>query len=129
MAGDRIEVTPPSTSFTPELAPASRAVTRSFTPLTVVPNCLGPLESVASGSPRSHAPVVAVSVALGLVCHPRLVSNVSENTVVPPPPPWQDAGTLKPFVGVVLLAPPLTALVPRPKPANASQMGHTSSPP
>ena len=83
-------------------------------PLVVVPNCFGPLESVASGSPRSHAPVVAVSMPLGLVCHPRLVSNVSLNTVVLPGPPWQDAGTLKPFVGVVLAAPPLTAFVPNP---------------
>ena len=39
MLGDRIEVTPLSTSYTPALAPASRPVTKSFTPLVVVPNC------------------------------------------------------------------------------------------
>ena len=36
---------------------------------------------------------------------------------------------LKPLVGFVLLAPPLTALVPRPKAAKASHIRHTSSPP
>ena len=36
---------------------------------------------------------------------------------------------LKPLVGVVLAAPPLTAFVPRPKAANASHMRQTSSPP
>src|SRR4029078_3767871 len=108
--------------------PASRPVLRSLVPLTVVPNCFVPLEVVAAGSPRSHAPVVAVSVPFGLVVQPSAVSKVSENTVVPPPP-WQDAGTLKPLVGEVLFAPPLTAFVPRPKPANASQRRHTSSPP
>ena len=40
MAGDWMVVTPPSTSFTPAEAPARRAVTRSFTPLVVVPSCL-----------------------------------------------------------------------------------------
>src|SRR3954462_3919293 len=128
MAGERIDGMPPSMSFTPALDPASRAVTRSLLPLTVVPTCFVPLESVASGSPRSHAPVAAVSVPFGLVCQPRLVSKVSENTEVPPPP-WQDAGTWKPFVGERLLAPPLTALLPRPNPAKASQIRQTSSPP
>src|SRR4051794_26670631 len=114
-------------SFTPALAPARRAVTRSFTPLVVVPSCFASLSFVASGSPRSQRPVVAVSVAFGFVVQPLLVSKSSLNTTVPPPP-WQDAGTAKPLVGVVLLAPPLTALVPSPKAANASHIGQTSSP-
>ena len=41
---------------------------------------------------------------------------------------WQDAGRLKPFVGLVLLEPPLTASVPRPKAANTFQIRQTSSP-
>ena len=86
IAGERIDVTPPSMSFTPALAPASRAVTRSFTPLVVVPSCFVPLELVASGSPRSHAPVAAVSVPFGFVCQPRATSKSSWNTTVPPPP-------------------------------------------
>ena len=51
-------------------------------PLVVVPSCLAPPLSVASGSPRSHAPVVAVSVVFGLVVQPVAVSKSSENTVV-----------------------------------------------
>src|SRR5688572_9053037 len=115
-------------SFAPALAPARGPVTSAFEPLVVASSCLGPLESVACGLPRSHAPVVAVSVAFGLVCQPRLVSKLSWKTTVPPPP-RQEAGMSKPFVGAVLAAPPLTALVPRPYAANASQIGHTSSPP
>src|SRR6185436_1519924 len=84
MAGDWMLVVPPSTSLAPALAPARRAVTRSKVPLTVVPSWRATLELVvASGSPRSHAPVVAVSVPLALVVQPVAVSNVSENTVVP----------------------------------------------
>ena len=83
ICGDRIEVTPPSMSNSPALAPASRPVTRSLTPLTVVPSCLVPLELVAAGSPRSHCPVVAVSVPLGLVVQPAAASKLSEYTVTP----------------------------------------------
>jgi hypothetical protein len=43
---------------------------------------LVPLEVVASGSPRSHAPVVAVSVPDGLVVQPVAVSRVSDQTTV-----------------------------------------------
>src|SRR5687767_13438738 len=57
--GDRMLVLPPSMSKSPAPDPASRPVTRSLTPDTVVPSCLVPLEVVAAGSPRSHAPVVA----------------------------------------------------------------------
>jgi hypothetical protein len=78
ISGDRTEVTPPSMSNAPALDPASRPVTRSLLPLTVVPSCLAPLEVVGSGSPRSHWPVVAVSVPLGLVVHPVAVSKLSE---------------------------------------------------
>jgi hypothetical protein len=35
IAGDWIDVVPPSTSFTPALEPAAAAVTRSLTPLVV----------------------------------------------------------------------------------------------
>src|SRR5262245_21031098 len=78
ITGDRIEVLPPSTSNAPALDPASRPVTRSLVPLTVVPSCLAPLEVVGSGSPRSHSPVVAVSVPLGFGVHPVAVSKLSE---------------------------------------------------
>src|SRR5262245_29784453 len=78
IAGDWIEVVPPSTSKSPAPAPAAPPVTRSNDPLTVVPSCLGPLELVSAGLARSHCPVVAVSVADGLVAHPVAVSNVSE---------------------------------------------------
>src|SRR5690349_24882564 len=88
MLGERTLVVPPSTSLAPALAPASRAVTRSLLPLTVVPSCLGPLESVASGSPRSQAPVTAVSVPLGLATQPRPVSKSSDQTVVAPAPQY-----------------------------------------
>src|SRR5262249_6051369 len=43
-------------------------------------------------------------------------------------PPWQLAGIAKPFVGLVLWAPPLTASEPRPKPAKACHMRQTSWP-
>ena len=49
--------------------------------ITLVP------EAVCAGSPRCQAPVVAVSVPLGLVVQPSAVSKPSEKTVVPPPPP------------------------------------------
>jgi hypothetical protein len=78
MAGERTLVMPPSISKLPAPVPASRPVTRSFTPETVVPSCLVPLDVVVCGSPRSHAPVVAVSVPLGLVVQPVAVSKVSE---------------------------------------------------
>src|SRR6266540_591691 len=83
-----MDVTPLSMSLVPTEAPASRPVTRSLTPLTVVPSCMVPPEVVVSGSPRSHCPVVAVSVPFGLVVHPWLVSKLSKKTVVgwlPPP--------------------------------------------
>src|SRR6476620_254982 len=80
ITGDWMEVVPPSTSFTPADAPARRAVTRSLTPLVVVPSWRAMPEEVASGSPRSHAPVIAVSVPLGLVVQPVAVSNVSWKT-------------------------------------------------
>src|SRR5262245_48827864 len=121
-------VTPLSMSFTPADAPASGPVTSAFTPLGVVPCCLVPLEVVVSGLPRAHCPVVAVSVASGFVVQPVAVSKLSLYTVVPPPPE-QEAGTAKPFVGVVLLGPPLTAFDPRPNAANAVHMRQTSSPP
>ncbi len=82
MAGDWIVVTPPSMSWAPAEAPASRPVTRSFTPFTVVPSCFGPAESVASGSPRSQSPVVAVSVPPGFLVQPRSISKSSEKTMV-----------------------------------------------
>src|SRR5688572_8527222 len=83
MAGERTLDAPPSRSYVPAEVPASRPVTRSLTPLTVVPSCFAPLEVVAAGSPRSHAPVVAVSVPPALVVQPVAVSNVSWYTVVP----------------------------------------------
>ena len=42
---------------------------------------------VVSGLPRTHWPVVAVSVPDRLVVHPVAASKLSEYTVVPPPPP------------------------------------------
>src|SRR3712207_648998 len=81
MRGDRIVVTPPSMSWSPAAAPASRPVTRSLTPLKALPSCFVPLDVVASGSPRSHRPVVAVSVALALRVHPLSVSKSSKKTV------------------------------------------------
>jgi hypothetical protein len=53
-----------------------------LTPLTVVPSCLRPLDDVDCGSPRSHAPLVAVSVPEEFVVQPRLVSKSSENTTL-----------------------------------------------
>src|SRR3954462_1712820 len=81
MAGDWMEVVPPSTSASPAAAPASRPVTRSLVPETVVASCLAPPEFVACGTPRSHWPVVAVSVPAGLVVQPLLVSKSSKKTV------------------------------------------------
>src|SRR5262245_13909492 len=70
-------------------APASGPVTRSLTPLTVVPSCLVPFEVVVSGFARAHCPVVAVSVPFGFVVQPVAVSKLSKKTVVgggvPPP--------------------------------------------
>ena len=90
IGGDLMDVVPPSMSLVPAPdAPASAPVTRSLTPLTVVPSCLVPLEVVVSGLARAHCPVVAVSVPLALVTQPRLVSKSSKKTVVggeqPPP--------------------------------------------
>ena len=73
-----IEVTPPSMSWSPAAAPASLPVTRSFTPLVVVPSCFVPLEVVVAGSPRSKRPVVAVSVPLALAVQPVAASKSSE---------------------------------------------------
>src|SRR3954471_5079009 len=85
MAGDWIEVVPPSTSLLPAAAPAAAPVTRSLTPLGVVPFwVVMPPEVVAAGSPRSQRPVVAVSVPLGFRVQPRLVSKLSKNTVTAP---------------------------------------------
>src|SRR5262245_30615022 len=82
-----MEVVPPSTSFAPAEPPNSRAVTRSLVPLKVVPSCVTVVPEVAcSGSPRSHWPVVAVSVPFGLVVHPWLVSKSSKKTVTGPGP-------------------------------------------
>ncbi len=77
IAGDRTLVMPPSMSKSPAAAPAAAPVTRSLVPLTVVPSCLAPLEVVAAGSPRTHWPVVAVSVPDGLIVQPVAVSKVS----------------------------------------------------
>src|ERR1043165_9881572 len=82
MAGERIVVTPPSMSKSPAAAPARAPVTRSFVPENAVPSCLVPLEVVVSGSPRSHRPVVAVSVPPALRVQPWSVSKSSKNTVV-----------------------------------------------
>ncbi len=82
--GDWIVVVPPSTSLAPADAPARRAVTRSLTPLTVVPSCLAPLEVVCAGSPRSQCPVVAVSMPFGLRSQPWSVSKLSKTTVTGP---------------------------------------------
>jgi len=78
IAGDRMLVTSPSMSWVPASVPASRLVTRSLVPETVVPSCLTPDELVCCGSPRSHWPVVAVSVPFGLVVQPVAVSNSSK---------------------------------------------------
>jgi hypothetical protein len=84
IAGDWTLVTPPSTSASPAAAPAAEPVTRSLLPLTVVPSCrVTPPLVVAAGSARTHAPVVAVSVAPALTVQPVAVSKLSENTVVP----------------------------------------------
>src|SRR5262245_9240301 len=88
MFGDKMDVTPPSMSLAPTEAPARGPVTRSLTPLTVVPSCLVPLEVVVSGFARAHCPVVAVSVPLALVVQPWSVSKLSKKTVtggLPPP--------------------------------------------
>src|SRR4029450_5173662 len=42
---------------------------------------------------------------------------------------WRADGLVSALVGVVVLGPPLTALLPRPNAANAVHMRHTSSPP
>ena len=60
--------------------PASLPVTRSLTPLTVVPSCFAPLDVVAAGSPRSQRPSVAVSAVLTV--QPFAVSKSSEKIVV-----------------------------------------------
>src|SRR5687767_1441492 len=79
-----MDVTPPSTSLAAADPFARRPVTRQLTPLVVVPSWMVVLpDEVASGSPRSNRPVVAVSVPFGLAIQPRLVSNVSSNTTVP----------------------------------------------
>src|SRR6185295_390684 len=87
MAGDWIDVVPPSTSFAPAEAPAGRPVTRQFDPPAQAPSWVVTPDDVACGVPRAHCPVVAVSVPLGFVVQPSAVSNPSENTVVDPPPP------------------------------------------
>ena len=69
-------------------------MTRSFTPLTVVPCCLVPLEVVVSGLARAHCPVVAVSVPVALVVHPWLVSKLSKKIVVARGPPLRTVETM-----------------------------------
>ena len=74
IAGDWIEVSPPSTSWVPASLPASGPVTRSNDPLVVVPSCLAPDELVSAGFARSQRPVVAVPATR---VQPVAVSNVS----------------------------------------------------
>src|SRR4029079_18180803 len=59
IAGDWIEVVPPSTSLAPTLAPGAPPVTRAKLPLVVVPTWIVPPLVVASGFARSQAPVTA----------------------------------------------------------------------
>ena len=77
-----------------------------MTPETVVPSCLVPAEVVVSGSPRSHSPVVALSVALGFTVQPRLVSKLSKNTVTGPAP-----GTVKLIAWFLVVAPLVPEIV------------------
>src|SRR6185503_4778777 len=86
MGGDRTDVVPPSTSSSPAAPPLS-PVTRQFEPPAQAPSWVAIPDEVACGAPRCQAPVVAVSVPLGLVVQPVAVSKPSEKTVVPPPPP------------------------------------------
>src|SRR4030095_14996966 len=81
MAGDWMEVVPPSTSLEFALARERRPVTRSLTPETVVASCFGPLKLVACGMPRSHGPEVAVSVAFGFTVQPGAGAKSSKKTV------------------------------------------------
>jgi hypothetical protein len=76
-AGDRTLVAPPSRSKSPAPEPAAAPVTSALLPLGVASTCLTPLELVPAGLARSHAPVVAVSVALGLVVQPVADSKLS----------------------------------------------------
>jgi hypothetical protein len=75
---------PPSMSKSPAEVPAAAPVTRSKTPLRAVPSCLVPLLVVGCGSPRSHRPVVAVSVPDGLTVQPRACSKSSKKTTAVP---------------------------------------------
>src|ERR1044072_6196036 len=86
MGGDWIDVVPPPTSLSPA-APPLRPVTRQFEPPAQAPSWVAMPDEVACGRPRCQAPVVAVSVPLGLVVQPVAVSKPSEKTVVEPPPP------------------------------------------
>src|SRR3990172_4368897 len=81
ISGERIEVTPPSTSYVPGPAPASAPVTRSCVPLWVVPSCNRWPQKVSWGSARSHRPVVAVSVPKGLRSQPRSFSKESKKMI------------------------------------------------
>src|SRR5688572_17997637 len=84
MAGDWIEVTPPSTSLAPTAEPADRPVTmQKVPPASHGSSCMAaPPELVPCGVPRCQRPVVAVSVPAGFKTHPRLAVKSSENRVL-----------------------------------------------
>ena len=90
IAGDWMEVVPPSMSLAPTAVPAVSPVTRQLAlPPAHSPSCrLVPPELVGCGLPRAQAPVLAVSVPLGLTVHPRAASKSSEKTWVTPPIGW-----------------------------------------
>src|SRR6185503_8611648 len=90
---------------------ANGPVTRSLTPLTVVPSCFAPFDVVASGLALAHCPVVAVSVPFALATHPKLVSKLSKKTTVTPPPA-QSAGISVAALWVVPLLPVADAPIP-----------------
>ena len=98
-------------SLAPTDVPALSPVTRQLAlPPAHRSSCmLVPALLVGCGLPRAQAPVVAVSVPLGLTVHPRAASKSSEKTWVTPPIGWYVAVNVVFAAGVAiswLAAPP-----------------------
>src|SRR6187399_353023 len=82
MAGDSIDVWPPSTSFAPFDAPAVSPVMRQFVDPWQLPSCKGiPALVVGSGLPRCQRPRTA-EFAPPVSVQPRALSKLSWNTTL-----------------------------------------------
>src|SRR6187399_3481118 len=101
MAGDWIEVWPPSTSWEPTAEPAASPVTKQLAEASQLPGCtVVPSYALGCGSPRCHWPVVAW-LPPGVSVQPRADSKSSLNNVLEAAG-WNSAVKVVSLVGVTI---------------------------